>query len=175
MNFGRYASTYSQYLIDKGTEVHHSFRPLDAALISRWNKIRDFANFAASGNTIMSMFSGTPLPIATLPEPNRVNSIETITADLAQSMSKEEELLDASESERVSMWFPLLSWRYLTVVSSALTEKDHGNERLNVFDVLATWENAGRSRVLKNGIHFNDDLEEGAEQEDEDSNSESSY
>ena len=84
-------------------------------------------------------------------------------------------MLDASESERVRTWFPLLSWRYLTVVSSALTEKDHGNERLNVFDVLATWENAGRSRVLKNGIHFNDDLEEGAEQEDEDSNSESSY
>ena len=178
MNFGRHASTHSQYLIDKDTEVHHSFRPLDAALVSRWNEIRDFANFAASGITLASVFGfGTPPPVASLPEPNRVNSIETVTADLAQSMSEEEKLLDASESERVRMWFPLVSWRYLAVVSSALTEEDKGNERLNVFDILAGWENAGRSRVLENGVHFNNNLEEGAGQEDEDSNSdsESSY
>ena len=110
-----------------------------------------------------------------LPEPDRVNTIETITADLAKGMCEEEGLIGAMERERVSMWFPQVSWRYLAVVSSALTESDQGNEQLQVFDILAGWDNRTRSRILKNGIHFDTDLEEGAEQDDSSSDSEGSY
>lgn len=166
---------YGMYRIDKDTEVWHSFRPLDSSLLSRWNKIRDFANVKASGNNIYTMLHGTPLPIATLPEPDRVNTIDTITADLAKGICEEDELMSAMESERVSMWFPQLSWRYLAIVSSALTESDNGHERLHVFDILAGWDNKTRSRILKNGIHFHNDLEEGAEEEDSSSDSEGSY
>ena len=84
--------------------------------------------------------------------------------------------MSAAESERVSMWFPQVSWRYLAVVSSALSQSDNGNERLHVFDILAGWDNKSRSKILENGIHFNDDLEEGADaDEDSDSDSEGSY
>ena len=174
-SIGHIRDKHSLYPIDKDTEVWHSFRPLDTTLISRWNQIRDFANFKASGNNLYSMLRGKPLPIATLPEPDRANTIETITADLARGMCEEEGLMGAMERERVSMWFPQVSWRYLAIVCSALTESDNGHEQLQVFDILAGWDNTNRSRMLKNGIHFDNDLEEGAEQDDSSSDSEGSY
>lgn len=162
----RFRDEYSLYRIDKDTDVWHSFRPLDSALITRWNKIRDFKAIKFE----------TSRPLAPLPEHDRVNTIETITADLAKDICEEDELMSAMESERVCMWFPQVSWRYLAVVSSALSESDNGHEQLHVFDILAGWDNTSRSRILKNGIHFDHDLEEGAEhEEDSSSDSEGSY
>lgn len=135
---------YTLYRFDNSTKTLHSFRPTDDILVSRWNDIRMLAEYRAT-NDFRSR----------LEDPDRQNSTQTIVSDLRKSIRQEKELMEATNYKVPGIFFPQFSWRYVTLVSGALTDAEPAHELLHVFDTLAEWAGEKRSNgEHENGLNF---------------------
>jgi hypothetical protein len=137
------------YLIKPNTPVCQAFRPLDSHLLSKWNDMRFYA-FDSLGQWRANH--------------ERVNTIESITAELSESLEKEKALMEAARSHTVSMTSTFVTCRYIAMTTPSLTGDsyldENGYELLHVFDTLADRD----ERHAEDGLHFReDDDDEGEE------------
>ena len=78
------------------------------------------------------------MPRERLQDPDHPNNAHTITVDLNQGLEQEQALMNALQVITPRINFPYISWRYLAVTSSSLSNPD-GRDLLRVFDTLADW------------------------------------
>lgn len=137
------------YLIKPNTPVYQAFRPLDSHLLSKWNDMRHYA-FDSFDQWRANH--------------ERVNTIESITAELSESLEKEKALMEAAKSHTVSMTSTFVTWRYIAMTSPSLTGDsyldENGYEHLHVFDTLADRDECH----AEGGLHFREAEEDGGEE-----------